>query len=453
MDFCAILSVSELHLWRHQDASCPAWRLCASIRKVSLKSPLCDTFSIRAIQLYDVLVLGAGPAGNTAALELARQGARVAVIDYRERIGDKLCTGVIGMECARKFPVRQRHIRREVDSALIHSPSGRCYTVKRDGPQALIVDRVAYVSEVSAEAGRSGADYFTGHRVTAVDRARQGVRVWTGRGPSSECFHSQLLLIATGFRSPVTQMVGLWDRSAQDFIFGQQVVVETNGVEGVEVFVGGAGAPESIGWIVPTSPDQGLVGTISRQKRPVCLDSLITALRREGRIEADVHEFSRWGIPVRPLARTFGTRMLVLGDAAGFTKPTTGGGIYYGMMSGRIASETALEALDSGDYSASALQQYERRWKREFGREMDIGYYARRLFEAMSNEQKDEIMRVFLSQEVQSEIVDSPGFSFDWHSRAILRTVSNRQIAKMIIGLGPAVAPLLTRLARAAAGN
>ena len=403
--------------------------------------------------MYDVLIIGAGPAGNVAALELAKNGARTAVIDYRESIGDKLCTGVIGIECARKFPISRRHIRLKVDSAQVHSPTGKCYSVKRKGPQALIVDRVSYVNEVASRAAARGASYYTGHRATAVDRTSRGMRVSTRRGSRVECFESRLLLIASGFRSPVTRMVGLCDRSEQDFVLGQQVEVETNGVEGVEVFVGGGSAPESIGWLVPTSASHGLVGTISRQKRPVCLDSLVGILRREGKIEANAHEFSRWGIPIRPLSKTYGTRTMVLGDAAGFTKPTTGGGIYYGMMSGLIAAETALEVLDSGDLSARSLQRYERRWKREFGREMKVGYYARKLFEAMSNEQKEEIMKVFLSDQVQAEVLYSDGFSFDWHSRAILDTVKNRHIAGMIVGLGPTIAPLLTRLLKAAASG
>ncbi len=403
--------------------------------------------------MYDVLIVGAGPAGNAAALELAEHGVQTAVIDYRERIGDKLCTGVIGIECARRFPVSPRHVRQEVSSALIHSPSGRCYRVERRGPQALIVDRVAYVGEVAARASEHGAHYHIGYRATAIDRTRHGISVSTRRGATVERFEGNLLLIATGFRSPVTRMAGLRDRREQDYIYGQQVVVETNGVEGVEVFVGGGNAPESIGWIVPVSRSHGLVGTISRQKRPVCLDSLLDRLHCDGKIEARAHEFSRWGIPVRPLAATFADRLMVLGDAAGFTKPTTGGGIYYGMLSGLIAAETAREVLDSGDLSARSLRKYEQRWKREFGRELEVGYYARRLYESMNDAQKEELMNVFLSEDVQSDIMNAPGFSFDWHSRTILGTVGHRRIARMILSFGPAIAPLVTRLIRTASSG
>ena len=124
--------------------------------------------------MYDVLIVGAGPAGSAAALELAASGVRVAVLDYRQRIGDKLCTGIIGSECAALFPPSDDLVYREVNSAVVNSPAGRAYRVVRPRPLALIVDRVAYVRAIAAAAAESGADFALGYRASAVAHTREG---------------------------------------------------------------------------------------------------------------------------------------------------------------------------------------------------------------------------------------------------------------------------------------
>ena len=371
-------------------------------------------------------------------------------MDYRDRIGDKLCTGVIGIECATRFPVPSQYVYRKVASAIIHSPGGHRYRVARPEPQALIMDRVAYVSSVADSAAAEGAQYFKGYRVTAIDRTPNAVRVSAQRGPTSGQFECRLLMLAAGFRSPLIDMAGLGDRRQQEYLVGQQTVVETNGVTEVQVYTGHDAVPDSIGWLVPTTEDQALVGTISRRPGSDLLTNLVDGLNGRGVVRSGGYGSRRWGIPLRPLSRTSGNRTLVLGDAAGFTKPTSGGGIYYAMLSGVIAAGTASNLLDSGDLSDRALNQYDRRWKREFGQELQVGYCARKLFESLSDSQKEDLMRVCLSEEVQSELMDAPDFSFDRHSYTILKTIGHRPIARMLFEFGSAAAPLLTHMVRSA---
>ncbi len=398
--------------------------------------------------MYDVLIVGAGPAGNIAALELAGRGFSVAVLDYRERVGDKLCTGVIGVECAERFPVPPELIYGRANSATIYSPGGRGFRVERPDTQALVVDRVGYVESMAASAARRGAEYHLGWRVADVSRSRTGVALTARRGAAARTLRGRILLIASGFGSALADAVCPAEGRRRESLVGAQVEVVTNGVTETQVYVGDDVAPGSFGWLVPTGESRGLVGTMTRQNPPGCLERLLDRLIREGKARRVKSGPRRWGIPIRPLSRTYGERALILGDAAGFAKPTTGGGIYYAMLSGAIGAETAADALESNAFSADALQPYEDRWKDEFGGELRIGYYARMLFESMTDARLERLMETFLSEDMQKELIRSPVFSFDRHSGVILRTIGHRRMVGLIRSAGPSVLPFLSKLAR-----
>ena len=123
------------------------------------------------------------------------------------------------------------------------------------------------------------------------------------------------------------------------------------------------------------------------------MDSLLSSLRRAGRVRSVLKEPRRWGIPIKPLAKTYGDRVLVVGDAAGFVKPTTGGGIYYALLSGEAAAEAAHGAIAAGDYSARRMKLFEDSWRDTFGRELRIGYYARRMYEALGDSQIERLLK------------------------------------------------------------
>ena len=230
-------------------------------------------------------------------------------------------------------------------------------------------------------------------------------------------------------------------------MIGSQVEVEADGVEDAEVYLGRSIAPGSFGWLVPTGKSTALAGLMSQKRLNGHMDDFLRCLSREGRLRRVSGRVRSWGIPLRPPPRTFADRVLVVGDAAGQVKPTTGGGIYYARLSGELAAEAAGGAFDAADFSARRLAGYERAWKALLGRELRVGYFARLLYSTLADKQIERLLSRVVGDGMCDELLGSRDFSFDWHSETILRAAGNREFRSLLLSLGPMAAPSLARLA------
>ena len=396
--------------------------------------------------MYDAIVVGAGPAGNVAAHRMAEKGYSVAVLDWREKLGDKLCTGIIGSDCLQRFPPSQQDIHREASSATVFAPSGKTHKIAREKPQAYILDRVAFVERLAKRAQEAGASFSLGERVDQVHIRKSGVVVTAGSGNGVRRFEAKILVVASGFSSPLLQMVGLDDGGRMEHMVGCQSEVIADHIEDTEVYLGDPIAPGSFGWVVPLSGENALVGLVSRSRLNGHMGTFLSALQQRGKVKSMIKQPKRWGIPVKPLPRTYSDRVLVVGDAAGFVKPTTGGGIYYSLLSGEMAAETAHKSFLSDDFSRRTLRHYETHWKSVFGRELRVGYYARRLYEALGDDQREYLLDAFVTSKALDDLVSAGDFAFDWHSGPILKAIGHKELGKVIRSFGPAVAPFLSRL-------
>ena len=188
--------------------------------------------------VYDAIVIGAGPAGNMAALRLSESGHKVLVVDSRERIGDKLCTGIIGSECAREFPPDESQIWHEATGAAVVSPFGRRYAVSKSSPQAYVIDRVGYVQSFADRAIGNGAEYLLGARVTGVQIGGSDAKVSVSSDSISETYTSKVVIVGSGFGSPVLRMVGHSNGKKSDYILGCQAIVTTQDLKQTEVLWG-----------------------------------------------------------------------------------------------------------------------------------------------------------------------------------------------------------------------
>ena len=162
------------------------------------------------------------------------------------------------------------------------------------------------------------------------------------------------------------------------------------------------------------------MGLFAPERPGAYLREFIARLASEGKVSDAGFKISYGGIPLRPLSKTYGDRVLVVGDAAGQVKPTTGGGIYYGLLSADIASEALHQSFLTNNFSKRKLALYEKLWQKKLGRELKIDYFARRLYNRLSDKQLDKIFDVVRDNKIHETMLNSSHMSFDWHGEMIL---------------------------------
>jgi len=370
-------------------------------------------------QFYDVIIVGAGPAGSYIAYELASSGHNVAIFEKKSAPGlNACCTGIISTECLQSLDIDADVIFTRVNSAKFFSPSGRCLRFQTETVQAYVVNRLLLDKALASKAQSGGAQYFFSSPVVDVIPGKDNIQAETLCFGSKETFSARVVVLANGFRPKLTQKLGLG--KIKSFLVGAQAEIETKNVDELEVYFGQEIAPGAFAWLVPTSTNKAYVGLLTTSRAKLHLQKFLNNLFCRGRITSREVEIEQKAIPVRTLARSYRDRILVIGDAAGQVKPTTGGGIYFGHLGARIAAEVLDEALSSDNLTASQLSRYQKQWKAKMGKELSRGYWARWAYTKLSDRQIEGIFNVLDSGGMAEALLNSSNFSFDWHSRLIL---------------------------------
>lgn len=367
----------------------------------------------------DVIVIGGGPIGCYTAHLLAREGLEVLVLEEHPSIGEPPhCTGVIGAEAFEKFELPQEAILDRLSSATFFSPGGLKAEFSTPRPVAFVVDRVRFDQGIASQARASGADFLLNCRAMDVQESSGALRVIARCNGETRELKARLVVLADGPGYALQRRLGMG--SPREYLQSAQVEVEVEGVNGVEVYFGQGLAPGSFAWIVPFRRGDGLwarIGLSTKREVTNYLKRVLDHPPIKGRVKGLISPPRVRSIPIKPLPRTYGYRVLVVGDAAGLCKPTTGGGIYYGLICSEIAARVAANALKMGEFGEKALAQYEREWKGKLGLELRMGFYFRWLGSRLGDEEIDEVFRIGL-QDGLIPVVKAEA-RFDWHRDVI----------------------------------
>ncbi len=393
--------------------------------------------------MHDVIVVGGGPIGSHVACKLAGVGYDVLVLEKRERLGEWVCcAGIISQECFVSFAIDSNLVLRRANSARIFSPSGRLIRLWREENQAYIIDRAAFDLFMTSRAETTGAEYILNSAVKDIQVMDDRVVVEANQNGNRLNHEARVAVIATGFGSRLIEKLGLGKPG--DFVVGAQAEVEARDIDEIEVYLGWEVAPGFFAWMVPTSSPKALVGLLSRSKPREYLRKLLSVLKAAGKISYNDDKISSRGITIKPLKKTYKQRLIVVGDAAGQVKPTTGGGIYFGLLSAEIATHNLHRALKKNELSARSLAGYQQEWRKKLGKELSICYQARRFYESLSDSHIDRIFDIIKDNGIDEALLKEDELSFDWHGKAILKIARQRALTKALatiklpfrIGLG-----------------
>ncbi|MBA7705610.1 hypothetical protein ES703_114442 [subsurface metagenome] len=365
------------------------------------------------------------------AYRLAGMGYGVVVLEQHKQLREQVCcTGIVSQECIKTFAIDNSLVLRQLHSARLFSPSGKLIRLWRKEPQACVIDRAAFDRAMASRAQAQGVDYRLDSLATDLEVRNSGVIVRATCQGERVGLEARAVVIATGFGSKFADGLGLG--KVGDIAVGAQVEVEVSGVDEVEVYFGQEIAPGFFAWLVPTSPQRALVGLLARRNPGLYLRRLMLSLLNQGKVVSAEVEPIYSGIPLKPLPRTYGKRLIAVGNAAGQVKPTTGGGIYFGLLSAEIAANTLHRCLAADNLSARRLADYERGWKKKLGRELEIDYYARKFYERLGDQRIDRLFDIIKSNGIDEVLLKARDLSFDWHGKAVLRLMGHRAVAKAL---------------------
>lgn len=342
---------------------------------MSTDSPMSPVFTsdLEDGALVDVLVVGGGPAGATAAHELACAGRSVVLLDRAGRT--KPCGGAVPPQLLRDFNIPQSLLVARVNTARVISPRARKVDIPVGQGFVGMVDRDVFDEWLRVRAQQAGAQRITG-TFTQLDRDADGtaiVRFTDGRSRhgAPRSLRARFVIGADGALSPVArQCIPGSHRARHVFAYHEVVKSPTQdsevfGHDRVDVYYNAPLSPDFYAWVFPHGPTTsigtgtlqkgfGLREAVAKLRADTGMDTLET-IRREGA-----------PIPLAPLPRwDNGKDVVVAGDAAGVVAPASGEGIFYAMTGGRVAADAVEDALQTGD--ARALKQARKRFMRLHG--------------------------------------------------------------------------------------
>jgi geranylgeranyl reductase family protein len=380
----------------------------------------------------DILVIGAGPSGLIAARDASQAGAKVTVFEKKKEIGIPChCAGLLSLKGMEKIGLATRgpYVRNKVKGAHFYSPSGLTFTIEKKSPVACVVDRDLIDKNLAQQAKKAGANINLSSNIYDLKRTKNGI---CSIGKHESVF-SKLIINAEGAPSKFLKTFGLKPINFSYVLPGLQFDLKGINVDPdfVEVHISRKIAPNFFAWVIPLGKDSVRVGLACKgmMKKELLEIFIKKRFRNKEKIE---HIKIQSGLVVTsgPIEKTFNDNFLVIGDAAGQVKPTTGGGVILGGICASIAGSIAAEAVNDDNFKKSFLKKYEKLWRKKLGKEFKTTFFARRILNHLSDKAVDKLFDLIIKKNLQENFQIFG--DMDFQRKTILKLFKEKEVFSIL---------------------
>jgi geranylgeranyl reductase family protein len=334
--------------------------------------------------LYDVVIVGAGPAGSTAAKFLSEKGIRTILLEKAKFPRDKPCGGGLQMRVLQRFKyIEENNLIDSYSYAMqLHSASMKHHIdFQNNKPLQAMVIRNIFDEGLVNLATRSGAVLQCGKTVQNITNEKEKIRTVLLDGTKVE---SKLVIGADGTWSTIAKKIGMKQECSHigvcvynEYSMSQEIIHHLYGdQQEVHIHLQPFGLA-GYGWVFPKKEHvnigvvefrQAIDPTTEKKNLQIYYAQFLQTLKEQKLIPKNLTTKTTHGgaFPTCPAKRLTADRVLLCGDAGGLVNPMTGEGIYYAMCSGEIAAQTAIKALENNEIDSRSLRHYQHQWNHEF---------------------------------------------------------------------------------------
>jgi geranylgeranyl reductase family protein len=364
----------------------------------------------------DIAVVGGGPAGLLAAKAAAEKGKAVTLYESKEQIGfHEHCAGLLSIEGLEKLNLKNLPNEvvqnSKIKGAKIYSPTGQLISVSKKEPTAFVVDRSKFNQFLLQKAVDQEVSIKTSARVMGIDRDKDILTLKLGMKANSDEIRCKIAILAEGRFPRLNHQVNLPSPSRKSIVFSSMYImdnVKDIDSEFVELYQDQNYAPGFFTWIIPIDESKAKVGLAS-SKVPAShyLDSFIKnhPVASKKLEKAAISKKMSGAIPLGSfIKKTYTDNILVVGDAAGHTKPTTGGGVIFGGIAANIAGKISSEAISIGKYKSKHLSSYQKQWKNEFKLNLKVMKIVRTYINTLTSKDLEKLFIQLNKQGMRNKI-------------------------------------------------